>query len=255
VDGAAVRAARQVREVAREPKELQLERERERIDCRSSLGACRKLVQQVEEARQRVESARVRLLLREQPQHRLGADQPDTQRVGLLADPVMRVAQVDAGDGLQLARPLVEHQLDVGQRLEPRAEARLRFADPLRDGADTPARECVQVQHPVGLPEAERAQHDRLGLVAPSGHDHASLLSGVGGTSAGDSAFTPWMARVQVYSTRWRGYCVRAKALLESRGIEYEELSLDGDPAFRRKLFDLTGGWTVPQILVDGRPI
>ncbi len=63
------------------------------------------------------------------------------------------------------------------------------------------------------------------------------------------------MARVQVYSTRWCGYCVRAKALLESRGIEYEELSLDGDPAFRRKLFDLTGGWTVPQILIDGRPI
>ena len=63
------------------------------------------------------------------------------------------------------------------------------------------------------------------------------------------------MARIRVYSTRWCGYCVRAKALLESRGIEYEEISLDGDPAFRRKLFDLTGGWTVPQILIDGRPI
>jgi glutaredoxin 3 len=63
------------------------------------------------------------------------------------------------------------------------------------------------------------------------------------------------MAKVQLYSTRWCGYCVRAKALLESRGIEYEEISLDDDPAFRRKLFDLTGGLTVPQILVDGRPI
>jgi glutaredoxin 3 len=63
------------------------------------------------------------------------------------------------------------------------------------------------------------------------------------------------MASVRVYSTRWCGYCVRAKALLESRGIEYEEISLDNDPAFRRKLFDLTGGWTVPQILIDGRPI
>ena len=63
------------------------------------------------------------------------------------------------------------------------------------------------------------------------------------------------MARVRVYSTRWCGYCVRAKALLESRGIEYEEISLDDDPAFRQKLFDLTDGWTVPQILIDGRPI
>ena len=63
------------------------------------------------------------------------------------------------------------------------------------------------------------------------------------------------MAKIHVYSTRWCGYCVRAKALLESRGIEYEEISLDDDPAFRQKLFDLTGGSTVPQILIDGRPI
>ena len=63
------------------------------------------------------------------------------------------------------------------------------------------------------------------------------------------------MARVQVYSTRWCGYCVRAKALLDARGIEYEEVSLDDDPAFRQKLFHLTGGWTVPQIVVDGSPL
>jgi glutaredoxin 3 len=63
------------------------------------------------------------------------------------------------------------------------------------------------------------------------------------------------MARVRIYSTRWCGYCVRAKALLDSRGLDYEEISLDDDPAFRQRLLDLTGGWTVPQILVDGRPI
>ena len=27
------------------------------------------------------------------------------------------------------------------------------------------------------------------------------------------------------------------------------------EPAFRQRLFDLTGGWTVPQILIDGKPI
>ena len=63
------------------------------------------------------------------------------------------------------------------------------------------------------------------------------------------------MARVQIYSTRCCGYCVRAKALLDARGIAYDEIALDDDPAFRQKLFDLTGGWTVPQILVDGRPL
>jgi glutaredoxin 3 len=58
-----------------------------------------------------------------------------------------------------------------------------------------------------------------------------------------------------MYTTRWCGFCVRAKALLDSRGLAYEEIPLDDDPAFRQKLFDLTGGWTVPQILIDGRPI
>ncbi len=63
------------------------------------------------------------------------------------------------------------------------------------------------------------------------------------------------MARVRIYSTRWCGYCVRAKALLDARGVAYEEVTLDDDPSFRQKLFDLTGGWTVPQILIDGQPI
>jgi glutaredoxin 3 len=63
------------------------------------------------------------------------------------------------------------------------------------------------------------------------------------------------MARIQMYTTAWCGYCVRAKALLDKLGLEYEEILLDDDPAFRHKLFDLTGGWTVPQILIDGRPI
>jgi glutaredoxin 3 len=58
-----------------------------------------------------------------------------------------------------------------------------------------------------------------------------------------------------MYTTAWCGYCVRAKALLDSRGIDYDEISLDNDPHFRQKLLDRTGGWTVPQILVDGKPI
>ena len=58
-----------------------------------------------------------------------------------------------------------------------------------------------------------------------------------------------------MYTTRWCGYCVRAKALLDGRGLEYEEISLDGDPAFRKRLLDLTGGWSVPQIMIDGAPL
>jgi glutaredoxin 3 len=63
------------------------------------------------------------------------------------------------------------------------------------------------------------------------------------------------MARVRIYTTRWCGYCVRAKALLDQRGIPYEEVPLDDVPDFRQRMFDLTGRWTVPQILIDDEPI
>jgi glutaredoxin 3 len=63
------------------------------------------------------------------------------------------------------------------------------------------------------------------------------------------------MARIRMYTTAWCGYCVRAKVLLDARGLEYEEIDLGDDPGFRAKLNELTGGWTVPQILIDDRPI
>ena len=63
------------------------------------------------------------------------------------------------------------------------------------------------------------------------------------------------MPRIRMYSTTWCGYCIRAKALLERRGLEYEEIVMDDDPAFRQKLLDMTGRWTVPQIFIDDEPI
>jgi len=63
------------------------------------------------------------------------------------------------------------------------------------------------------------------------------------------------MARVRMYTTEWCGYCVRAKALLDKRGVAYEEIRMDDNPQFRRTLLDMTGRWTVPQIFVDDRPI
>jgi glutaredoxin 3 len=63
------------------------------------------------------------------------------------------------------------------------------------------------------------------------------------------------MPKIRIYTTRWCGYCVRAKALLNSRGLDYEEVAMDDDPAFRARLQELTGGWTVPQILIGERPI
>ncbi len=63
------------------------------------------------------------------------------------------------------------------------------------------------------------------------------------------------MIKIEMYTTRWCGYCDLARALLRERGLPFEEIGLDDDPAFRARLIDLTGRWTVPQILIDGRPI
>jgi glutaredoxin 3 len=63
------------------------------------------------------------------------------------------------------------------------------------------------------------------------------------------------MPTITVFSTRWCGYCVRAKALLDARGLPFEEVLLDDDPHFRTTLHELTGGRTVPQIVIDGEPI
>src|ERR1700756_1849800 len=59
------------------------------------------------------------------------------------------------------------------------------------------------------------------------------------------------MPRIQMYTTRWCGYCVRAKTLLDSRGIAYEEISLDDDPAFRQTVYDMNGTWTATAALLS----
>ena len=54
---------------------------------------------------------------------------------------------------MQLTSALVKHELDVAERLEPRAEARLRPPYAFRDRAHASALERVQVQDAVGLPQ------------------------------------------------------------------------------------------------------
>jgi glutaredoxin 3 len=63
------------------------------------------------------------------------------------------------------------------------------------------------------------------------------------------------MARIRVYTTDWCGYCSAAKALLERKGLDYEEVDVGDDPAFRQRLVELTGRRTVPQVVIDGEPV
>ena len=63
------------------------------------------------------------------------------------------------------------------------------------------------------------------------------------------------MADVVVYTTEPCGFCRQAKALLDSRGVVYEEINLAKDPDGRADLVALTGQMTFPQVLIGGRPL
>jgi glutaredoxin 3 len=63
------------------------------------------------------------------------------------------------------------------------------------------------------------------------------------------------MKSVTVYTTDMCSYCRSAKALLDRRGISYEEINLSRDPDSRQELAQVTGMITFPQIVVDGESI
>ncbi len=61
------------------------------------------------------------------------------------------------------------------------------------------------------------------------------------------------MARVEIYSSLLCGYCYRAKKLLDSKGVAYEEIDVMLKPWRRAEMIERSGGRTsVPQIFVDG---
>ena len=62
------------------------------------------------------------------------------------------------------------------------------------------------------------------------------------------------MGNVIVYTTEPCGYCRTAKALLQRRGIPYEEINLAKDADGRAELVALTGMMTFPQVIIDGKP-
>jgi glutaredoxin 3 len=63
------------------------------------------------------------------------------------------------------------------------------------------------------------------------------------------------MKPVILYTTSACPFCSSAKALLNKRGISYEEINLARDPDGRQQLIDTTGMTTFPQIVIDGRSI
>ena len=60
---------------------------------------------------------------------------------------------------------------------------------------------------------------------------------------------------VTVYTTEPCGFCRQAKTLLESRGVDYEEVSLTKNPDGRASLVRRTGQMTFPQIIIGERVV
>lgn len=59
------------------------------------------------------------------------------------------------------------------------------------------------------------------------------------------------MQAVKMYTTAVCPYCVRAKQILKSKGVEQiEEVRIDTDPDARNSMMEITGRRTVPQIFI-----
>lgn len=64
------------------------------------------------------------------------------------------------------------------------------------------------------------------------------------------------MAKVEVYTTSYCPYCIRAKSLLKSKGVAFEEIDVSEDAALREKMIEMSGGRrTLPEIFINGKII
>jgi len=60
------------------------------------------------------------------------------------------------------------------------------------------------------------------------------------------------MKTIEVYSKQWCPYCLKAKALLKTKGLDYAEIDVTEDTAQEQEMIARSGRRTVPQIFIDG---
>jgi glutaredoxin 3 len=64
------------------------------------------------------------------------------------------------------------------------------------------------------------------------------------------------MSQVTIYTKAYCPYCVRAKSVLDSKGVDYQEVRIDEQPELRPQMIERAGGRsTVPQIFIGTRHI
>jgi glutaredoxin 3 len=62
------------------------------------------------------------------------------------------------------------------------------------------------------------------------------------------------VAKVEVYTTTYCPFCTRAKNLLKSKGVAFDEIDVTDDDELRARMVEMAGGRrTVPQIFIDGK--
>ena len=63
------------------------------------------------------------------------------------------------------------------------------------------------------------------------------------------------MVSVVLYGTRFCPYCVAARMLLKTKGIAFEDISVDNDRELRAQISEKSGRTTVPQIWIGDQSI
>lgn len=58
------------------------------------------------------------------------------------------------------------------------------------------------------------------------------------------------MSKVVIYVSNWCPYCIKALQLLDSKGVEYEKIGVDGQPQVRAAMAEKAGRTSVPQIWI-----
>lgn len=61
--------------------------------------------------------------------------------------------------------------------------------------------------------------------------------------------------RIKLYGSNQCPYCVAARMLLTKKGLQFEDVPVGGNYELRKQMESLSGGWSVPQIFLDGEPI
>lgn len=63
------------------------------------------------------------------------------------------------------------------------------------------------------------------------------------------------MASVTIYTRDFCGYCARAKALLQSKNVNFTEYNATENPQYRQEMMDKSGRNTFPQIFIGERHV